>query len=123
MFLVRSVVDFRFVHIDGMSTAVDFQCKRVNAKVKIWLYPCSSRKATIPYFWKTKVHAENWRILTNKEIYAMVKKPTITEAIRLTLCRSNLKPYCMGRKAAFFQQAFKFTYYARNRSPLQEKKS
>jgi len=22
---------------------------------------------------------ENWRILTNKEIYAMVKKPTITE--------------------------------------------
>jgi len=26
---------------------------------------------------------ENWRILTNKEIYAMVKKPTITEIIRL----------------------------------------
>jgi hypothetical protein len=26
---------------------------------------------------------ENWRILTNKEIYAMVKKPTITERIRL----------------------------------------
>jgi len=26
---------------------------------------------------------ENWRILTNKEIYAMVKKPTITETIRL----------------------------------------
>ena len=26
---------------------------------------------------------ENWRILTNKEIYAMVKKPTITEAVRL----------------------------------------
>jgi hypothetical protein len=26
---------------------------------------------------------ENWRILTNKEIYAVVKKPTITEAIRL----------------------------------------
>jgi len=24
---------------------------------------------------------ENWRILTNKEIYAMVKKPTITETI------------------------------------------
>jgi len=22
---------------------------------------------------------ENWRILTNKEIYAMVKKPTITD--------------------------------------------
>jgi hypothetical protein len=26
---------------------------------------------------------ENWRILTNKEIYAMVKNPTITETIRL----------------------------------------
>ena len=30
---------------------------------------------------------ENWRILTNKEIYAMVKKPTVTETIRLNrLC-------------------------------------
>ena len=29
----------------------------------------------------------NWRILTNKEIYAMVKKPTTTETIRLNrLC-------------------------------------
>jgi hypothetical protein len=26
---------------------------------------------------------ENWRILTNKEIYAIVKNPTITETIRL----------------------------------------
>jgi hypothetical protein len=26
---------------------------------------------------------ENWRILTNKEIYAAVKKPNITETIRL----------------------------------------
>jgi hypothetical protein len=26
---------------------------------------------------------ENWKILTNKEIYAIVKKPTITETIRL----------------------------------------
>ena len=30
---------------------------------------------------------ENWRILTNKEIYATFKKPTITETIRLNrLC-------------------------------------
>jgi hypothetical protein len=30
---------------------------------------------------------ENWRILTNKEIYARVKKPTLTETIRLNrLC-------------------------------------
>jgi hypothetical protein len=26
---------------------------------------------------------DNWRTLTNKEIYATVKKPTITETIRL----------------------------------------
>ena len=30
---------------------------------------------------------ENWRILTNKEIYASVKKPTITEAIRINRLR------------------------------------
>jgi hypothetical protein len=26
---------------------------------------------------------ENWRILTNKEMYTVIKKPTITETIRL----------------------------------------
>jgi len=26
---------------------------------------------------------ENWRIFVNKEIYASVKKPTVTETIRL----------------------------------------
>jgi len=30
---------------------------------------------------------ENWRILTNKEIYARVKKPTIVETIRLNRLR------------------------------------
>jgi hypothetical protein len=40
----------------------------------------------------------------------------------LTLCHSYLKPYCQGRKTAFFQWAFKLTYYTRKRSPLQEKK-
>jgi len=30
---------------------------------------------------------ENWRILTNKEIYAVVKKPTITETVRLNRLR------------------------------------
>ena len=30
---------------------------------------------------------ENWRILTNKEIYASVKKPTVIETVRLNrLC-------------------------------------
>ena len=28
---------------------------------------------------------ENWRKLTNKEIYAIVKKPTITEKLRLNI--------------------------------------
>jgi len=26
---------------------------------------------------------ENWRILTNKEIYVIVKKPTVMETVRL----------------------------------------
>jgi hypothetical protein len=30
---------------------------------------------------------ENWRILTNKEIYARVKKPTVIETIRLNRLR------------------------------------
>jgi len=30
---------------------------------------------------------ENWRILTNKEIYATVKNPTITETIMLNILR------------------------------------
>jgi len=30
---------------------------------------------------------ENWRTLTNKEIYAVVKKPTTTEKIRLNRLR------------------------------------
>jgi len=30
---------------------------------------------------------ENWKILTNKEIYACVKKPTIIETIRLNRLR------------------------------------
>jgi hypothetical protein len=31
---------------------------------------------------------ENWRILTNKEIHAIVKKSTVTETIRLNRLRS-----------------------------------
>jgi hypothetical protein len=30
---------------------------------------------------------ENWRILTNKEIYARVEKPTVIETIRLNRLR------------------------------------
>jgi len=43
--------------------------------------------------------------------------------VLLTLCRSYLKSYCKGRRTAFFQRVFKFTYCIRNRSPLQEQKS
>jgi hypothetical protein len=30
---------------------------------------------------------ENWRILTNKEIYARFKKPTVIETVRLNRLR------------------------------------
>ena len=42
---------------------------------------------------------KNWRILNNKEIYAMVKKPTVTETI------SNIYYDCQT------QQCFLLTYY------------
>jgi len=42
------------------------------------------RRVLVPVYNNEK---ENWRILTNKEIYAMVKKPTITETIRLKRLR------------------------------------
>jgi hypothetical protein len=32
---------------------------------------------------------ENWRILTKKEIYAMVKKPTIIEITLVCACTEN----------------------------------
>jgi hypothetical protein len=42
------------------------------------------RRILVPVYDNEKY---NWRMLTNKEIYAMVKKPTITETIRLNgLC-------------------------------------
>jgi hypothetical protein len=34
---------------------------------------------------------ENWSIFTNKEIHAIVKKPTITETIRLHRLRGKKK--------------------------------
>jgi len=39
---------------------------------------------------------ENWRILTNKEIYASVKKPTIIETIRLNRLRWFVHVQRMG---------------------------
>jgi len=62
----------------------------------------------------------NWNYNEVKNSKILYKSSEDIEV--LTLCRSYLKPYCKGRMTAFFQQAFKFTYYTRNRSPLQEKK-
>ena len=42
------------------------------------------RRILGPVYYKEK---ENWRILTNKENYASVKKPTIIETIRLNRLR------------------------------------
>jgi hypothetical protein len=39
-----------------------------------------------------------------------VNKYNIKAWLLLTLCRSYLKPYCMGRKTAFFQRAFTVIY-------------
>jgi hypothetical protein len=42
------------------------------------------RRIIVPVYDNEK---ENWRILTNKEIYAIVKKPTKAETIRLNRLR------------------------------------
>jgi len=42
------------------------------------------RRILTPCIWQWK---ENWRILTNKEIYVSIKKPTIIETIRLNRLR------------------------------------
>jgi hypothetical protein len=42
------------------------------------------RRISVPVYDNEK---ENWRILTNKEVYAMVETPTITETMRLNRLR------------------------------------
>jgi hypothetical protein len=65
---------------------------------------------------------------TVQEAKSPVKKISSSSVARrdlnpvLTLCCSYLNPYCLGRKTAFFQWAFKFTCKTRNRNPLQGKK-
>jgi hypothetical protein len=44
---------------------------------------------------------ESWRILTNKEIYARVKKPTIIETIRLGYVRLGLGVYREWKEMEF----------------------
>jgi hypothetical protein len=43
------------------------------------------KEKSIEEFWAQymTIKTEYWRILSNREIYAIVKKPTITETIRL----------------------------------------
>jgi len=48
---------------------------------------------------------ENWRILTNKEIYATVKKPAITETIRLNTL-VGLGMYREWKKIEFPKQCY-----------------
>jgi hypothetical protein len=50
------------------------------------------------------------------------KENIFMHSLALTLCRSYLNPYCLGRKTAFFQWAFEFTCKTRNKNPIQGKK-
>ena len=45
---------------------------------------------------------ENWRILTNKEIYARVKKPTVIETISFFFSFGVRHPCCVGSITANF---------------------
>jgi hypothetical protein len=74
------------------------QCLHVQSIPKLWAqYLSENLKSKVNVF-ERKVYRrilgpvydnekENWRILTNKEIYASVKKPTIIEIIRLNRLR------------------------------------
>ena len=48
---------------------------------------------------------ENWKILTNKEIYASAKKPTIIETIRLNRLR------CFGHLQRLEENGIPKEYY------------
>jgi len=72
--------------IDKMLTYASETCtltKRDRKKLKIFERKVY-RRILGPVYDNKK---ENWKILTNKEIYARVKKPTIIETIRLNRLR------------------------------------
>jgi len=58
-----------------MITDMIVLCKKKNPVSNWWF--------SFPVAIKNDIEKENWRILSNKEIYASVKKPTIIETIRL----------------------------------------
>jgi hypothetical protein len=81
-------------------------------------------KVNISFFQQTNA-LESLEVQSGKaeQLIKSLRKHTLEiQQYSLTLCLSYLNPYCMGRKTAFFHRAFKFTYYTRNRSHLQEKK-
>jgi hypothetical protein len=49
---------------------------------------------------------ENWRISTNKEIYARVKKSTVLETIRLGYVRLGLGVYREWKKIEFLKEHY-----------------
>jgi CHAD domain-containing protein len=57
---------------------------------------------------------ENWRILTNKEIYAIVKKPTITETIRLH--RLRLDVHRERKKVEFPKEYYSIYEFGKNKT-------
>jgi len=79
------------IYVLNKNTTID---KTLKYTSEIWLLTKRDRKQINTF--ERKVYRrilgpvydnekENWRTLTNKEIYAMVKKPTIIETIRLNI--------------------------------------
>jgi hypothetical protein len=54
---------------------------------RIWHLLCVRNARCVTQINFGNLRLRNWRILTNKEIYASVKKPTIIETIRLNRLR------------------------------------
>jgi hypothetical protein len=57
----------------------DTICQEISTRTGIFCY-CMQNRILGPVYNHEK---ENWRILTNKEMYAVVKKPTVTDTVRL----------------------------------------
>jgi hypothetical protein len=79
LLLNYTIIDKKLTHASETSTLTKRDRKQLNIfERKVY------RRILGPVHGNEK---ENWRILTNNEIYAIVKKITITEKIKLlTLC-------------------------------------
>jgi hypothetical protein len=60
---------------------------------------------------KSRIKSRKINMFCGQEVGILIVKPvgSRSNVCALTLCRSNLNPYCLGSKAAFFQCAFKYT--------------